>query len=260
MSIHVPYGFRFSFVDIFEAQAFIGRMRAHFAYEYQLSYARYFTALAVERFDDAILAKAGLVKPPAALASDIAPVMSVFREWTRLPEKERDELNAVLAADISIYIYPHRQSLYGEIGTENKEVFTHFLSQPEVADFSYQDKIVRPAGIAADEWKERAEIWNEIDAGALRRRAAAFSTTIANLDTTKTFPDKELIVSLIPPHAARVKDAATRMTMWAHGISSPDESVLQGLLDDPDSGHAEHLRLAAEMLPTRTTGIVFLGA
>lgn len=257
MSIDVSHGFRFFSPDIFEAQAFVDRMRDHFTSKHRLSYSSYFTNLAVERFDDAILAKAGHREPPAALADDLPAVMSVYRDWLTLPDKETALLHAILAPDISVIVYPHKQALYAEVETTDRKVFDYILSQTDVADFSYLDKLERPDRVDVEEWERRSEVWNAIDAGKWPRKTSGLVTIVSSIDTIGTFPDRELVVSCIPPHGERARHAAIRMTMLAHKISFSRQSEIRRLIDAPESGYAEYLRLVSEVLPLHTSGIAF---
>lgn len=257
MSIFINTGFRLPSPDIFEAQEFIRKMRAHFAHKYRLAYAEYFTAVAVERFDDAILAKAGLAEPPDELETSLPPIMYVYRKWLVLPEKQLETLASIIAPDISIVLHPHGGSLYGEVITTRRDVFDYVLAQPGIADFSYQNKTDQPDDISPDEWEERSKVWNDILACKLPRHISGFVATISSNDTISNFPENELVLSLIPPHDARAKNAAIRMTMRAHKIPAFQNAALRKVLDAPDSGYEEHLRVARETLPLDASGVVF---
>lgn len=117
-------------------------------------------------------------------ATPQSPYRAAYQEYLNGHKNLAKGLRAVdIDTSFEVIYFPYHGQVYGIYYTEDRDFSTHWMSQPEIHDFHYQNNTDRPDRISEDDWEHRRHIWKSLFASPLSTPALCGLTSTILPDT-----------------------------------------------------------------------------
>lgn len=156
MSTKIMTGFRLQTTDLFEIHAIMSEFRASVAELQRRDVATLMARMACDIIDRR---DRGHITD-----DDLPPINAVLRD-IRTRQKEilgSGYRDPEIDFDFEISLMPFDGQVFGMVFSERQLWIDTWMARPEVDEFAYWNNTDRPSGLTAEEWSERARVWDAI--------------------------------------------------------------------------------------------------